>query len=498
VNFSAAAPAVPALTSAALRPPVDELRSYAAGVMAHIAIQSMYRIQHAGNFIITERAVWVGDSRASTISTVLDQIDKLMDLAKDAAQVKSPGARTGATGAASENLWVALAYLLDISTAEGSAVRLVRKRYDIVDFGPMTLNPVSQVRFGEAYEIKSKKGVRDGREYIGRQTGNYNATLEKLKGALEETLNISGLGGYRLRPGRAWPPYPQLVLVGPNVLMFWLQEPGVVAYEWLSFKRMSLKRMRELVRRVQKETRKLFEVDTSPSVLIMVLVAAVALIGVTGLIVATRGGAARALTPVLARLAQAGAVGVATSAAAAPGGGAIDDASGADGVGVGEILAAFEKAELDFDVAGTRYRPPASAGEGLAGGTAETPYEQALNRMVDVLVAETMFVYSVHVGQGTELPSDAELAIVKSRLAGWIGAFIDMYGPDRFLTITGRSYSAELDEATAIDIAQLIVAMARDNIESTLYGHFLGHFFSLATQDVDESLPRGYDDDGEG
>ncbi len=37
----------------------------------------------------------------------------------------------------------------------------------------------------------------------------------------------------------------------------------------------------------------------------------------------------------------------------------------------------------------------------------------------------------------------------------------------------------------------------RGNVESTLFGRFLARFFSLSTDDVEESLPRDYNDDGE-
>ena len=203
---------IPALNSAALKKGSNELRAYASGIIAHIAIQTLYRVQHTGNYIITERSIWVGDVKASTVSKILDNVDRVVELAKAAAKA-SKGAKPKPATTAPENLWVGLTYLIDLATDEGFAGRVVKKRYDIVDFGPMALNPVSQLRFGEAYEIKPKDGAKAGRDYISAQTARYNATLEKLKGVVEGALNISGLGGYRLRLGRSWPPSPDLLFI---------------------------------------------------------------------------------------------------------------------------------------------------------------------------------------------------------------------------------------------------------------------------------------------
>ena len=506
--FSAAVP-VPALTSAASKP-TDELRAYAAGIIAHIALQTLYRLQHPGNYIITERSIWVGDAKASTISKILDNVDRVVDLAKAAAKA-AKGPKQNLAGTPSENLWVALTYLIDVSTDESAAGKAVRKRYDIVDFGPMAINPVSPGRFGEAYEIKSEGGAEYGKDYITRQVGNYNQTLSKLKDVLEKALNISGLGGYRLRLGRSWPPAPEILIVGPNILSFWMEVPGLIVYRWLAFKRLSWKQLWEYVKQVEADIRKSFETRSSlrPEVvvvLILVTIVAAFMLAMCGLALAAAGletlvGAG----VVLARLAQIGALAgglSAASATAAPKSspsGLATDASAQQATNVNEVLAAFEKMDdLDLSfLARLTSRPPAPTQESLPGGTPQTQYELALYKMVDTLVTETVFLYSVQVGQGDEFLSEYNLSILKENLTLWIGSFVSAYGLENLLALTGQNKSAELDEETALRIAEVIVAAARGNLEVTRYGRFLADFFSLSAEDVDASLPRGSGEDGE-
>jgi hypothetical protein len=502
VTFSAASSTLPALNSAALKKSANELRSYAAGIIAHIAIQTMYRIEHPGNFIITERSIWVGDSRASTISTILDNVDRVVDLAKAAAKA-TKGLRPSRVATPPENLWVGLTYLIDLSTNEGAAGRVVRKRYDIVDFGPMVLNPVSQVHFGEAYEIKSRAGAKAGKDYITKQTDLYNKTLEKLKTMLEEALNISGLGGYRLRLGRLWPTTPKVLCIGPNVLIFWREEPGLIVYQWLSYKRLSWKRLWEFVKRVQEDIRRAFETRSSlkPEVvmgLILMGVSAAFMLAMIGMaLIEVAAGATPVLAPLLARLAQVGALTAGASAAASPQPGSVPGVSGSQLERLKEVLAAFDRMDdlhLLFDP--SAYRRPIS-GEGLSGGMPQTDYEKSLYKMVDTLISETVFLYSIQVGQGNEFLSEYNLGILKENLYIFIAGFIKIYGLDNLLMLTGQTRSADLDETTALKIAEMIVALIGGNIESTRYGRFITNFFALSADDVDESLPRGYGEDGE-
>jgi hypothetical protein len=510
--FSAVDP-IPALTSAASNKTADELRAYAAGIIAHIAIQTMYRIEHLGNYIITERSIWVGDTKTSTISKILDPVDRIgiRNLIK-AVPKAANGPKPKLAGTPSKDLLVALTYLIDLSTNESTASKVVRKRYDIVDFGPIAISPVSPGRFGEAYEIKSEGGKKIGKDYITRQVSNYNQTLSKLKDLLEQALNVSGLGGYRLRLGQSWPRTPEILIVGPNILSFWMESPGLIVYRWLSFKRLSWKQLWEYVRRVEADIRKAFETRSSlkPEVVIILLlvtVVAAFILAVLALAVAAGGVEVLAGADVaVARLAQNGALtgGLSAASAAAapsqstPSGPATDD-SAQQATKVNELLAAFEKMdELDLSfLAKLTSRPSAPTQENLPGGTPQTPGEQAFYKLVDTLVNETVFLYSVQVGQGDEFLSEYNLGILKENLTLWIGSFVSAYGLENLLALTGQNKSAELNEETALKIAEVIVTAARGNLEITRYGRFLADMFSLSAEDVDESLPQGANEDGE-
>src|SRR5688500_15490359 len=95
---------IPAVSSATVKKYPGELRSFAAGIIAHIAIQTRYRLDHPGNYIISERSIWVGDAKASTISKILDNIDRVVDLGKKAVKIRKP--KLG--GTTLENLCMAL------------------------------------------------------------------------------------------------------------------------------------------------------------------------------------------------------------------------------------------------------------------------------------------------------------------------------------------------------------------------------------------------------
>ena len=48
------------------------------------------------------------------------------------------------------------------------------------------------------------------------------------------------------------------------------------------------------------------------------------------------------------------------------------------------------------------------------------------------------------------------------------------------MTLIGQDQSKELDEATALKIAEVMVAVMRGNVESTRYGRFILNFFALS------------------
>src|SRR5436190_11387319 len=108
----------------------EKLKNYAKGVAAHVAIQTMYRIQHPNNFIVTERSVWIGDSRISRISEYAEKVDKYFSWFRKLEKIAVPNK--------SVEFYSFLLYLLHESTAEinlTGKIKLIHKRYDIVDFG---------------------------------------------------------------------------------------------------------------------------------------------------------------------------------------------------------------------------------------------------------------------------------------------------------------------------------------------------------------------------
>lgn len=133
--------------------------------------------------------------------------------------------------------------------------------------------------------------------------------------------------------------------------------------------------------------------------------------------------------------------------------------------------------------------------EDLPGGTQPTPSEQAIIKMVEAIVAETIFLYSIQVGQGNEeLLSEESLNVLKGNLREWLASFIAAYGIDNLIQLFGK---ADFNETTAYEIGQMIVAAANGNMDFPSVGRFMNGFFSLSLEDVEASLPRGYNDDGE-
>src|SRR5690349_11906754 len=119
--------------------PTEELKRYLRGVIAHVAIQTAYTFEHKANLVVSERRIWVGDKSESTISEFNELLDKGLTLV----EVLGPAAKgKGVTDVTSFFL-----YLINDTTADwGKATktgRLIYKRYDILDFGPMPLMKVA-------------------------------------------------------------------------------------------------------------------------------------------------------------------------------------------------------------------------------------------------------------------------------------------------------------------------------------------------------------------
>ena len=143
-------------------------------------------------------------------------------------------------------------------------------------------------------------------------------------------------------------------------------------------------------------------------------------------------------------------------------------------------------------------KTPSASPQELSGGTPPTEYENAIASMVEAIVSETVFLYSVKVGQGDEdLLNEANLGILRGNLHAWLHAFIAVYGVDNLLALVGQQGQSKFDEITASRIGQLIISTANGNMDRTQMGQFMTNFFSLSAQDVEESLPVSYNDDGD-
>jgi hypothetical protein len=473
----------------------SSLRNFAKGILAHLVIQTVYRVQHQGNLIITERSVWVGDAKASTISRTADELKKLRELVRKALDQRSAG--KGSSVDVTIDLLTVLVYLIDESTVE-AGVMSPRKRFDIVDFGPPVLSHGPQLRYGETYEIKSRDGARQGRDYVTKQTDRYNATLESTHKELEAAFGVAGLRGYYLRPGGQWPPARERLPVGSNALEFWFQEPGVICYEWTTFNRVIWEQLWKYARQAQEAARRAFRTEwhLNEDVVVFLWIVGIVAVGLLGLAIA--GAGAVAGVGGLAKLLGLTTLGAAGAAAA-------DERAEIRGVSdseirrLEEVQAALEKMEdLELRFGQDAQRRPLQPGDYLPGGVeVESPYDKALYQIVDTLVSATVLLYRVELGHGRSDYDEESFENLRHNLFILLGGFIEVYGLDNFMVLTGRNHSGPLDEVTAQEIAAIILAAGKGNLESTAYGRFIETFLALADDDVNACLPEGYDDDGE-
>lgn len=483
------------LASAKKTPTQNELRAFAAGVMAHIAIQTLYRITHPGHFIVTERLVSMGDLRVATMSRFgrFDGLSRggraLVDRAKKvAAKVAPAKVRKALEG---DDFWALLVHLLDVSTDESSRAGFSKKRYDILDFGPLGTSDIFPVKTALAYEIKPAADVQKGAAYVARQTTAFNQTVSTLAQTLQNLFSVRGLLGYTAVPGMLWPPIPHVLPIGPNVLHFWLAEPGVIAYEWLSFKRVALKRLWEMVRKTADEVRDAYRREPRVSddikglalisaaiAVVAIGLAAVELGAVAAAGLATAGTGGRML---LARVLTSGAL-LAPSLARAESNGKPDPLFDAIAAASDPTLASLDTGKLLLP------------SEQPSGGTGPTEFEAAVKNAADLIAQQFVFLYGVKVGQGDEIFDDMSTQAVKAAVSEWFMRFLTAYGVDAFTQLFGVE---KLNEETATGIAQCIITNGSLFVERDTYGSLLGELVLMPMEDVFDSLPIDSGDDAE-
>ena len=469
-----------------------ELRAFAKGVLAHIAIQTLYRLEHPGHFIITERLITIGDARVGTISRFGDYSSRgkrLADLAKKAGAKFAPKKVLQALEA--EDLWSLLVYLVDLSTNESTQGKNSRKRYDILDFGPLGTSDLWPVKTAMAYEIKPLDDIEKGSTYVTQQTANFTQTVQALGQILQSAFSVRGLLGYAAVPGTMWPPFAYIIPVGPNVLLFERAAPGVIVYEWLSFRRVNLKQLWDLVRKAADQVREAYEKDWSISdeakafalawaavAVVMVSLGAVAIVAAAGEAVAA-SVAGRVL---LGRLVL---------------GGLSFAATGAQAQGLATpspLMEAVQYASDPDSVETVDTGKLLNPGEERSGGTGPTRMEATAEKMAEAISQQFVFLYGVKVGRGTDVLDDSGTQYVKVVVADWFRRFLSKFGVDAFLEVFGV---AEFNDEAAYDIAQIIVTNGNLFVERDSYGELLMQIVTMASEDILDSLPEGFNDDGE-
>jgi hypothetical protein len=511
---------LPATATAAM--PTAELKKYVKGVIAHVAIQTSYRLQHSGNFVVLERRPWVGDAGSSTISKYLEVLDSGLTAAEELAKAR---------GAAAADVSTFLLMLLNDSTLDfalGGSGRLVYKRYDIVDYGPLaSMNKAAiskalgaNLLGGEAYEIKSDtpSEQQKGAAYVKSQTQRWNQSMSQYGSTAASVLKLpKGIDKYVLRPGASWPPTRQFIPLGKSKLEYWLAGPkyaGVISYKWTQFDPRSLKRMWQLYGETSKNVRRALKRDPSlrPATVAAGATAAVVVVVFAGLVVAgiaeaaaggavlegLGAGAAEAgrqliVAPqamVLAlRGALAGALALPSVAGAEPAGGT-PPAMGPDaGQSEGSV------AQLAFRYATEPNKTDELLFGGLPGGTAPTADEAFVKDVIDALVREILHRYGVQVGQGEEdLFNDEMLAILRENLTVVMSGLADEIGAAGMRELFGVDDAAE---NAADQVGAAVAQFAAALLDSSGGVRFFAELFDLTDDDFARMLPADYTDDGE-
>jgi hypothetical protein len=528
--------------------PTSELKRYVRGVIAHVAIQTSYRLQHPGNMVVCERRPWVGDTSSSTISKYLDVLDSGLT----AAEVLTRGVPRTAVDVTSFFLYVLNDSTLDWSSTKTG--RLVYKRYDICDLGPLanlskgaaSKALAANLLQGEAYEIKSSDSneQKKGAAYIKGQVDRFNKSIDTYGGAVASALKISGIEKYRLREGTSWPPTQQILWLGKSILIYWRvpSMPGVISYKWDKFDPRSLRRMWQLYRKVSRQVQKNLERRPSlrPATVAAAALAIAVAVAFTGLVIAGIAEAAAGAI-VVEELGTAAALGTsaATSAATSAGtsaaagtailapratilllegaagagvlmpatvfantpvpGAAAADAGQAPDAGQGDggpARAAFRYATQPRQVDERLFAAqPASSGGGLPGGTPATPDESFVALVIDSLVREILHRYGVQAGQGDEdLFDDEAIAIVRDNLTSVVSGLVAEIGTDGLRELFGIDENAQnAEEEVGVAVAQFAATI----LESSGGAQYFAALFELSDNDFERMLPLEYNEDGE-
>lgn len=493
------------------KPSENQLKGYAAGVIAHIAIQTRYRVEHPNNFVVNERSIWVGDPSSSTISKFADLLDRGLSL-REVLGMRLPQKFA--------DVGYYLLTLLNDSSIERKrkAGRLILRRYDILDFGRLATltKPTPATLFGEAYEIKSEDPQQrsNGTRYVTKMTTRFNQVISTYGQQLGQMLNVANLATYRLRLGATWPNPERTLQIATNILRYRLASAGVIAYRWEKFEPTSLERMWQLagntarlVRDAMKRTPAVRTEVAVAGAMVAVPVVFVAGAVVMGILIALADLAAAVLVAgsrvVLAtnRVLAANGVLVFTSigAAEAFGAPAGRPAQPSDATAVDGARAVYDFLTGPNPIDARLFSSPVEKpkdGERLPGGTAPTEEERWLDALVIRLVAEIRFIYAVSVGQGDEdrldnedlVVVDQNLRIVFEELGARVGtrALFDLFG------IAGPA-----DEAGILQAAMDLVGLASEKFNDPIQRDFFNALWFLDETERARMIPEDADEDGE-
>jgi hypothetical protein len=401
-----------------------------------------------------------------------------------------------------------LIYLLDLSAPDviqikDRPIKVIQRRYDIVDFGPAVSLDKQAGMFGQAYEIKSSsdKEYAKGREYILRQTDKFNADLKDFLQTIKGAFDIDHLIGYRVRPGTQWPPNANgyLLPIGPNILYFYRESPGVIIYKWVKFEPKLLQQIWNYYRETFKNVKDSFSTRpewSQDAVLLASFIGATAIIAIVAGIVFAAPALAAATTAVEI---QAGLVAATLLAslrawATPPGAGSLARSGGNRG-NVRNVNKAVDVLRGTVSRSSWHLGRPAMDGvpaENLPGGTEKTKDERNMSLLIQGMVDATLFVHSIEVGQG-RLSQD-DLAVLSANLNVSLESLFQSVEPAFLLSLVGEE---AFDERSALKIGHFLVAVGRGALRDTPFGQFWFSLSKLSDQDLDDSLPVNCDADGE-
>lgn len=463
----------------------NELKNFATGVIAHLAIQTYYRVTHPNDFIVTERSVWVGDTNISTISKVNDKIDRLLNLIIEGAKKKDK-LPSGASNKL--DFFIYLLYLIQESTAERNNYKTSYKRYDIINFG--TLQNRDIPTRGDVYEIKSKSGTEEGKKYVNKQVDKflqYKKTLDRAK-IFDLDLLVRG---YTLTPG-SWPASIRLLPVGPHVLMFWNSGGGVITYEWLDINTKNLKKLWEFVRQVNAEVRKFLkelkiESQIRPEVFLLFIGLSVVVIGLASIAAVEIAAVATAAAHEAIILLF---LSLSTSAFASS-----FNANSKNSKFESEKIQKVFETQYDINYSNiSSFSSENNQQGGLSGGTPPSEDEKGIYQISENITRLIMEFVEIQHGRGDE-DFISLIESIRNYVKSAIYSFLSEYGINNLLAVFNLK---KLDDNSIQEISSRVF-----EIGSNIYFNNEMYLFqnSLFSKDVDEAvkfdLPENFDEDGE-